>query len=174
MGYSINTGFCVPVLVSISSDKGKGVFVTVDVSKGTMIWKPNAGSYKIYDEQSLKLFFGTLTQRDVIYELEHMYGTPEFPDYVIRIVDGGEMINHSSTPNMCVKNQLMPNDAMFNSVHSVQSVALGLLDDRFSLIAIQDIQCGEEITLDYDVGIEDPPYYDALCEQYQVDWSWKD
>jgi hypothetical protein len=46
------------------------------------------------------------------------------------------------------------------------------LNDRFSLVAARDLDFGDEMTHDYNVGIEDPPYYDALCEQYEVSWSW--
>jgi hypothetical protein len=29
------------------------------------------------------------------------------------------------------------------------------------------------LTHDYNVGVEDPPYYDALCEQYEVSEAWR-
>ena len=46
------------------------------------------------------------------------------------------------------------------------------MSDRFALIAIRDLKAGGELTHDYSIGVEDPPYYDALCEQYDVSWPW--
>jgi hypothetical protein len=43
-----------------------------------------------------------------------------------------------------------------------------LLNDRFALIAIQDLKIGDELTMDYTKWLADPLYYGALCEQYDV------
>ena len=58
------------------------------------------------------------------------------------------------------------------SPQDVQDVADALLNDRFALIAIQDLKVGDELTHDYNIGVEDPSYYDALCEQYNVSSPW--
>jgi hypothetical protein len=46
------------------------------------------------------------------------------------------------------------------------------LNDRFALIATQDLKVGDELTHDYNIGIEDPLFYDALCEQYELSSPW--
>jgi hypothetical protein len=59
------------------------------------------------------------------------------------------------------------------SVKSVQDVEDALLNDRFALIAAQELKAGDELMHDYDVGVEDPPYYDALCKQYDLSEPWR-
>jgi hypothetical protein len=127
----------------------------------------------VYDESSLKEFLAKLSRSDVVYELEHMFGTPEFPDYIIRVLDDGVLINHSRQPTVAVNNGSGDNGISYNtSSQDVQDVADALLNDHFALIATQDLKVGDELTHDYDIGVEDPPYYDALCEQYDVTWPW--
>jgi hypothetical protein len=46
------------------------------------------------------------------------------------------------------------------------------LNDRFALIATQDLKIGDDLTHDYNIGAGDPSYYDALCEQYDVSEPW--
>lgn len=31
---------------------------------------------------------------------------------------------------------------------------------------------GDELTMDYNIGIEEPPYYEVLCEQYDISEPW--
>ena len=173
MRFDDETGFCVPCSIRSAGVKGSGVFSDAPIAQGSFIWKPAPKSYRVYDERSLTGFLATLTDSEAIYELEHMFGTPQFPGYVVRIVDGGEMINHSSTPNSTIKNHIdEPKIAAINRVQTMESVSEGLQDEGFSVIAITDIGGGEEITLDYDIGVEDPAYYDELCNKYNIDWSW--
>ena len=54
------------------------------------------------------------------------------------------------------------------SPHYLHNVTDNLLSDRYALIAIHDIEKGEEFTNDYAADTFDPPYYDALYEQYGV------
>ena len=58
------------------------------------------------------------------------------------------------------------------SVVSAQDVEDALSDDRFALIAAKDLEVGDELTHDYNTDVEDPLYYDALCEEYGVTWEW--
>ena len=65
------------------------------------------------------------------------------------------------------------NEIPYNtSARDVQDVEDALLNDRFALIATRDLKAGDELTHDYSIGVEDPPYYDALCSQYDVSWPW--
>jgi hypothetical protein len=102
-----------------------------------------------------------------------MFGLPEFPGYVIRVFDDGVLINHSRQPTVVMNNASGDNEIPYNtSPQDVQDVEDELLNDRFALIATQDLKAGDELTQDYNIGIEDPAYYDALCEQYDVSWPW--
>jgi hypothetical protein len=174
MAKNDKNGFCVPYTVRDTPDKGRGVFAEAPVLKGTILWRFVRGQYAVYDERSLKEYLATLSRSDVVYELEHMFGAPEFPGYIIRVFDDGVLINHSSQPNVVVNSDSGGDEIPYNtSVKNVRDVEGALLNDRFALIAAQDLKVGDELTHDYDVGVEDPPYYDALCEQYNVSEPWR-
>jgi hypothetical protein len=176
MASNDNTGFCVPYTVRITPDKGRGVFADEPIRKGTILWRHVYGQYAVYDERSLKELLAKLSHSEVVYELEHMFGIPEFPGYIIRVFDDGALINHSIQPTIAMNND--NNDSRDNEIpyntspQDVKDVEDALLNDRFALIATQDLRVGDELTHDYNIGIEDPSYYDALCEQYNVSWTW--
>ena len=168
-----NSGFCVPYTIRDTPDKGQGVFADAPIRKGTILWRYVLGQYAVYDERSLKEFLAKLSRSDVVHELEHMFGAPEFPGYIIRVFDDGVLINHSRQPTAAVNSGSGDNQIPYNtSPQDVQDVADALLNDRFALIATQDLKVGDEVTHDYNIGVEDPVYYDALCEQYDVSWPW--
>lgn len=174
MASNDSTGFCVPYTVRVTPDKGRGVFADAPIRKGTILWRHVRGQYAVYDERSLKEFFSNLSCSEVIYELNHMFGIPEFPGYIIRVLDDGVLINHSDQPTVVMNNGSGDNMIPYNtSAQGVKEVEDALLNDRFALIATQDLKVGDELTHDYNIGIEDPPYYDAMCEQYNVSWPWK-
>jgi hypothetical protein len=88
-------------------------------------------------------------------------------------LDDGVLINHSRQPTVAVNSGSGDNEIPYNtSAKDVQDVTDALLNDRLALIAIQDLKVGDELTHDYDIGVEDPPYYDTLCEQYEVSSPW--
>jgi hypothetical protein len=173
MASNDNTGFCVPYTVCVTSDKGRGVFANAQIRKGTILWRHVRGLYSVYDERSLKKLLAKLSPSEVVYELEHMFGIPEFPGYIIRVFDDGVLINHSSQPTIAMNNDSGDNEIPYNtSPQDAQDVEDALLNDCFALIATQDLKAGDQLTHDYNIGIEDPSYYDVLCEQYNVSWTW--
>ena len=173
MASNDKNGFCVPYTVCDTPDKGRGVFAEAPIPKGTILWRFVRGQYAVYDEHSLKKFLATLSRSEVVYELDHMFGSPEFPGYIIRVFDDGVLINHSRQPNVVVNSDSGGDEIPYNtSVKDVQDVEDALLNDRFALIAAQDLKAGDELTHDYNVGVEDPPYYDALREQYNMSDPW--
>jgi len=173
MANNENTGFCVPYTVRATPDKGRGVFADAPIRKGTILWRHVRGQYAVYDERSLKELVAQLYCSEVVYELTHMFGIPEFAGYIIRIFDDGVLINHSRQPTAVMNNGSGDNEIPYNtSPQNAQDVADALLNDRFALIATQDLKVGDELTMDYNIGIEDPLYYDALCEQYDVSEPW--
>jgi len=173
MASDVNTGFCVPYTVRDTPDKGRGVFSDAPIRKGTIVWRFVRGQYAVYDERSLKEFLAKLSRSDVVYELEHMFGVPEFPGYVVRVLDDGVLINHSRQPNVAVNDGSRADENPCDtSAQNAQDVEDALLHDRFALIATRDLKVGDELTHDYSIGVEDPPYYDALCEQYGMTEPW--
>jgi hypothetical protein len=173
MASNDNTGICVSYTVRVTPDKGRGVFADEPIRKGTILWRHVYGQYAVFDERSLKELLAKLSHSEVVYELEHMVGIPEFPGYIIRVFDDGALINHSIQPTIAMNNDSRDNEIPYNtSPQDVKDVEDALLNDRFALIATQDLKVGDELTHDYNIGIEDPSYYDALCEQYNVSWTW--
>ena len=173
MASSDNTGFCVPYTIRVTPDKGRGVFADVPIRKGTILWRYVRGQYAVYDERSLKELLAKLSHSEVVYELMHMFGIPAFPGYIIRVFDDGKLINHSRRPTTVMNNASGDNEIPYNtSPQDVQDVEDALLNDRFAMIATQDLKAGDELTHDYNIDVEDPSYYDALCEQYDVSWPW--
>jgi SET domain-containing protein len=173
MADSDNTGFCVPYTVRDTPDKGRGVFVEVPVRKGTIVWRFVRGQYAVYDERSFKELLANLSPGEVVYELEHNLCTPEYPDYVVRFHDDGALINHSPEPNVAVNTGSGKNGIPYDdSAQNAQEVANALLSDRFSLIAIRDVNAGDELTHDYNIGVANPPFYDALYKQYNLSEPW--
>ncbi len=168
-----DSGFCVPYTVRDTLDKGRGVFVDAPIRKGTIVWRHVRGQYAVYDEHSLKELVAKLSRSKVVYELEHMFGLPELPGYIIRVFDDGVLINHSHQPTVAINNGPGDDDISYStSPQDIQGVEEALLNDCFALIATQDLRVGDELTHDYNIGIEDPPYYDALCEQYELSSPW--
>ncbi len=168
-----NCGFCVPYTVRDTPGRGRGVFADAPIRKGTIIWRHVRGQYAVYDERSLKELLAKMSHSEVVYELEHLFGLTEFSGYVIRVLDDGALINHSRQANLALNiggdDNEIPNNV---SPQEEQDAEEALLSNRFSLIATRDLTAGEELTLDYDIGTEDPSFYDELCEQYDVTWPW--
>ena len=104
------------------------------------------------------------------YVLTHIHCMPEFPEYMIRAFDDGELINHSDQPTLLTHTR--PGYDEVSTATSTDDVSTALLGNHFTLVAARDIEVGEELTLDYNADPEDPKYYDTLCEQYGVTWEW--
>ena len=164
------SGLCVPYTIHVMPEKGRGVFAGAPISEGTIVWRHVPGNYSVYDEKSLKDLLASLSHSAAVYELTHIFGLPEFPGYMIRVLDDGVLINHSHQPTVGMNNVSREHEVP--AVKSVKGATAALMDDRFALIAIQDLKIGEELTHDYNADVEDPKYYDALCEHYGVSWDW--
>jgi SET domain-containing protein len=165
-----NTGLCYPYTLRVTPDKGRGVFAAASIPKGAIVWRYVPGQYEVHDERSFRQLLAKLSYCDAVYELEHVHSVFEFPGYIIRVVDDGALINHSCQPTVMTIDPIGNYQAP--CVTSVRDVAEALVDERFSLIATRDIKIGEELTNDYNLDVDDPPYYDALCEEYGVTWEW--
>jgi hypothetical protein len=168
-----NPGFCIPYTVRDTSEKGRGVFSDAAVSAGTVLWRHERGQYAVYNERSFGELIANMTHGEVVYELTHMFGLPEFPGYVIRVFDDGVLINHSRKPNVDMHAVGEDSQSHYReSTETARDVEEALLNDHFSLVAACDLKAGEELTMDYNIGIEEPLYYKALYEQYGILEPW--
>jgi SET domain-containing protein len=162
-------GFRFPYIVEKTKDKGLGVFAAAAIRQGSIVWQHVQRQYVVYDEQSFKAAIEQMSRAEVVYELTHVFGLKEFPGCLIRIRDDGVLVNHSSNPNLATNNatarHTSPDAA---SPQYLSDVTVALLDDRYALVATRDIEKGEEFTIDYDVDVVDPPYYDVLFEEYGI------
>ena len=170
MGVNQNSGMCIPYTVRETPDKGRGVFADAIVPRGSTVWRHVAGQYKVYDEQSLQALLSNMPRNDAVYVLEHIHCMPEFPDYMIRVFDDGELINHSEQPTLLTHTRLESDKTL--DATSTEDVSRALLANHFTLVAARDIEEGEELTLDYNDDPDGPPYYDILCEHYGITWDW--
>ena len=166
-----NTGLTIPYTIRDTPDKGRGVFADTQILKGTTVWRHVSGQYTVYNEENLKQRLTKSTQSEAVYELTHIFGLREFPGYLIRIFDDGVLINHSDDPNLVMNSN--SGDFQCPDINSSQDVIDALLDERFSVIALRDVAVGEELTMNYNSDVEDPEYFDTLCEKYGVSWEWQ-
>ena len=95
-----NNGFQVPYMIERTDDKGLGVFAGKVIKQGSIVWRHVSGQYVVYDEQTLRKVIAKMSQAEVVYELTHVFGLNEFPGCLIRILDDGVLINHSSNSNL--------------------------------------------------------------------------
>jgi len=163
-------GFHFPYKVEETTDKGLGVFAGKAIRQGSIVWRHVPGQYVVYDEQTFKALIAKMSQADVVYELTHVFGLKDFPGVLIRVLDEGALINHSSNANLATNNTVADhNSPDVTSSRYLRNVAESLLDERYAVVAIRDIEKGEEFTMDYLADVLDPAYYDVLFEQYGVD-----
>ena len=162
-------GFCFRYVVEKTERKGLGVFAREPIRKGSVVWRYVPGLYVVYDEASFRAKIAGMTKAEIEYELTHVHGVADFPGCLIRVLDDGVLINHSSRPTL-VTNNATPAVTSLDAESSqyLAHVAEVLLADRFALVATRDIESGEEFTNDYYAEAAEPPYYDELWERYGV------
>lgn len=165
-----STGMCISYTIRETPGKGRGLFADAFIPEGTTVWRYVSGQYEVYDEKSLKSLLSNMPDDEAVYVLEHIHCMPEFPEYMIRVFDDGELTNHSDRPTLLTLTR--PGYDEVSAITSTKAVSTVLLGDHFTLVAARNIEEGEELTLDYNEDPEGPEYYDALCDQYGVKWDW--
>ena len=166
-------GFCFSYVVKETPDKGLGVFAGETIKQGSIVWRHVPGQYIVYDEQTFKEVIAKMTHAEVVYELTHVFGLSDFPNIVIRVFDAGVLFNHSSDHNLITNNKPEIETSLDEtSIHYIQEVTKALLDDRYAMIATRDIEIGEEFTNDYSAEVDDPPFFDIIYDQYDIDDSY--
>ncbi len=170
MKTSDSLGLCIPYSIRVTPDKGRGLFADSAIRKGTIVWRHVPGQFAVYDEQSFKALLSNMPYREAVYELTHMHSMAEFPGYMIKVFDDGELMNHSEQPTLLTNTGSEYYET--SPATSVQEVTTALMGGHFTFLAARDIEAGEELTYDYNTDPEDPLYYSILCEQYGVSWEW--
>ena len=163
------SGFCCRYAVEETEHKGLGVFAREAIRRGSIVWRYVPGLYVVYDEASFRAKIASMTPADIEYELTHVHGVADFPGCLIRVLDNGVLINHSSRPTLVTNNATPATTSLdIQSPRYLDDVAEALLADRFALVATRDIGIGEEFTNDYFAEAAEPAYYDELWERYGV------
>lgn len=166
-------GFVFPYTVKEIPSKGLGVFTNDPIKNGFIVWRHMPGQYAVYDEKSFKALISTMTRDETVYELTHAFGLSDFPNCIIRVFDPGVLFNHSNNHNLITNNSSeieKPLDEA--SPDYIENVIKALLDDRYAMIATRDIAAGEELTNNYALEIGDPPFFEAIYDQYDIDNSY--
>ena len=168
-------GFQYAYSVRETPDKGLGVFATEASKKGSIVWRHVPGQYAVYDEIAFKTLISDMSQDETVYELTHCFGLPDFPNCVIRVFDAGVLFNHSSNHNLTTNNASQ-NEATLDhtSPQYIERVKQALLSDRYAMIAVRDIQVGEEFTNNYALEVGDPPFFEEIYDQYEIDDGYVD
>ncbi|MEM1113046.1 MAG: SET domain-containing protein-lysine N-methyltransferase [Pseudomonadota bacterium] len=164
------SGSCVPCTVKASPGKGLGVFVNAAVPSGATVWRHQPGQYEVLNEASLLALLAEGSNEEAIYELTHITGIEEFPDYMVRYLDEGALINHADQANVARKYAAESLPTLV--VSSVEEAMKALNSERFDLVATRDLVAGEELLMDYNAEPDDPGYFDDACERFGVTWGW--
>ncbi len=103
MRHSDAHGLCIPYTVRTTPDKGRGLFSDSTIHKGATVWRHIPGQYAVYDEQTLKAHLSSMSHSKAVYELTHIFCMEEFPGFMIKVFDDGELINHSEQPTLILE-----------------------------------------------------------------------
>lgn len=168
-------GFQCAYSVRETPDKGLGVFAAEAIRKGSIVWRHVPGQYAVYDERAFKALISDMSHDETVYELTHCFGLPDFPNCVVRVFDAGVLFNHSSKHNLTT-NYASEDEAALDptSPQYIARVKQALLSDRYAMIAVRDIQAGEEFTNNYALEVGDPPFFEEIYAQYDIDDSYMD
>ena len=161
---------CIPYTVRSTPGKGLGVFAHAEVREGSTVWRYVPGQYEVLNEDALASLLADGSREDAIDLLTHIISVEEFPGYMVRVLDDGALINHSTRPN--VKRKCSADDYQNSRVNSALEISKALNDSHFSLIAACDLAVGDELLMDYNAEPEDPKYYEDACRRYGITWDW--
>ena len=140
-----------------------------------IVWRHVPGQYSVYDESAFKALISDMSRDETVYELTHCFGLSDFPHCVIRVFDAGVLINHSRNHNLTTNNAPQNKATLdHTSQQYIEQVKQALLNDRYAMIAVRDIEVGEEFTNNYALEVGDPPFFEEIYDQYDIDDSYID
>ncbi|MBN36113.1 MAG: hypothetical protein CMM46_15325 [Rhodospirillaceae bacterium] len=112
-----------------------------------------------------------MSRHEVVYEITHVFGLEEMQECLIRVHDERVLMNHANPANVATNNNVAA-ERTFDSTPSLylKVITEALLDDGYALVAIRDIEPGDEITPDYadEEGIGESAFFEELYEHYGV------
>lgn len=108
--------------------KGKGIFASMDINKGDLVWCVASSHHHIF---SSSLDAKAIMKDEYKRVLEVAVGHISIPNQILYLYDDSQYFNHSESPN-CGPIEDKQNDFT-----------------RLSLIAVKDIKIGEEMTENY-------------------------
>lgn len=162
------SGFCYRYEVQKTASKGLGVFAREDIKLGSVVWRHVPGLFNVHDEQSFNAMISGMSPAQVIYELEHCYGMADFPSCVIQVLDGGALLNHSSSANLATVNEDPATPPLQENADNYLREVTQALIERYVLVATREIYKGEELTTNYNLECHEPLYFETLYEQYEI------
>lgn len=169
MAKQASDGFLCRFEVRETPTKGRGVFALEPIARGSLVWRFRPGRFHVYDEPAFIALIEPMSRDEAAYEFTHVFGFADFPTCVIRVLDEGALINHAAAANLAT-NFAAPLTARPDpsSATYLRNVAQALLEDRFALVALRDIEAGEEFTVNYSEDIYDPPFFLRLYEEHGI------
>lgn len=139
-------GFHIPYEVKDTA-YGKGLFATIDIPAGTLLWKctmgkngePGINVYSFKNEEEARARLAQLTPADAAYWMDHVY---MFEGKLNEILDDGKLWNHSEAPNTGLAPSSGP-EYDWESTYSIRDIKAGeeLLDDYGKIVCWRPCRC---------------------------------
>ena len=151
------SGFKVGIRVADSPIGGKGVFVTEDITRGTMIWECSTDNCKFFTtEADVEAYVKSLSNEELVHFLEHAYCDQ---GAVIEMQDEAQFWNHSErNPNT----GNMPKDMVATEAGEEYKPEYSR-----NTYAVRDISAGEELLDNYDT-YEVYDWFEKLCQKHEA------
>ena len=166
-------GFLYRYAVRETSDRGLAVFAEEPIPKGSLVWRFMPGQFAVYDEAAFKAHIGPLTEEQAIYELTHMFGVADFPNCVIRVFDAGVLFNHATDHTLASNYGVPPAPPLdARAPGYIDQVTEALLSDRYAMMAVRDIEVGDEFTNNYHLELDEPAFFEDIYDSYDIDDSY--
>ncbi|MEO0749002.1 MAG: SET domain-containing protein [Pseudomonadota bacterium] len=156
-----------------TSDRGLAVFAEEPIPKGSLVWRFMPSQFAVYDEAAFKAHIAGLTEEQAIYELTHMFGAADFPNCVIRVLDAGVLFNHATDHTLASNYDVPPGPPLDEHAPGyIDQVTDALLSDRYAMMAVRNIEVGDEFTNNYHLELDEPAFFEDIYDSYEIDDSY--
>mmetsp|Transcript_10360 Transcript_10360/g.11831 ORF Transcript_10360/g.11831 Transcript_10360/m.11831 type:complete len:261 (-) Transcript_10360:245-1027(-) len=163
------TGLLVPFEVKMIDEKGRGVYATQFIAKGSPIWIPKYQAVFEHDEQEdFEDFLSMVTWKQACDLLQWCYGYEDDDDDDDENYEEDD--NEEEVTNVGVA-CVLDEGSLFNHGEEEANVGYFLSWELDDMIALRDIQAGEELIQDYDTFDESIDWFERLVDKAWVDDS---
>jgi len=128
----------VPIEAGVSPGKGRGLFATQDIPRGTRIWTSQQQCACFYEDHSFREFLAALPTDLACDVLMWAYAAFYEEDLLCCDLDEGSLMNTKGKDE----------DANVGCIEEIANKYIGGCEDN--LFALRTIRAGEEILCDYD------------------------